>query len=217
MPTLGAPELIIILVIIILIFGVGKLPEVGQALGKSMREFRGAAEGGDDTDTPSAPVKTAEVPRPAPAVEAPRTAPVAQVVEPPRPAPAVAATTAYTVVDGLGGRVSGQPSAYTAMVFMLDALFLNTYALATRGPGVYGQVLPWWRTGLAGAVLSAAAYWIAIWAMSHAHIAAVAALRETSILFVILMSARLLKETVTRHRFAGATLIVAGAILLRLA
>lgn len=124
---------------------------------------------------------------------------------------------AYTVVDGLGGRVSGEPSSYTAMVFILDSLFLNAYALATRGPSVYGQVLPWWRTGLAGAALSAAAYWIAIWAMSHAHIAAVAALRETSILFVIAMSARVLKEAITRHRVAGAALIVAGAILLRLA
>jgi sec-independent protein translocase protein TatA len=48
MPTLGAPELIIILVIIVLIFGVGKLPEVGQALGKGIREFRGAADGTEE-------------------------------------------------------------------------------------------------------------------------------------------------------------------------
>src|SRR4029078_9977521 len=60
MPTLGAPELIIILVIIILIFGVGKLPEVGQALGKGIREFRGAADADEDDepqpeDKPAAP------------------------------------------------------------------------------------------------------------------------------------------------------------------
>ena len=57
MPTLGAPELIIILVIIILIFGVGKLPEVGQALGKGIREFRGAADGADDDEPPAAPAR----------------------------------------------------------------------------------------------------------------------------------------------------------------
>jgi sec-independent protein translocase protein TatA len=93
MPTLGAPELIIILVIIILIFGVGKLPEVGQALGKGIREFRGAAENGEDDEVaptkPAAPAAPApapvavEAPRPAPTVEAPRqpvvTAPVATV------------------------------------------------------------------------------------------------------------------------------------------
>jgi len=97
MPTLGAPELIIILVIIILIFGVGKLPEVGQALGKGIREFRGAAENGEDEpETPAKPAAPAPV-----AVEAPRPAPV--VVEAPRPAPAPVQTiapAAYTVVSG---------------------------------------------------------------------------------------------------------------------
>jgi len=97
MPTLGAPELIIILVIIILIFGVGKLPEVGQALGKGIREFRGAAENGEDDEVaptkPAAPAAPApspvavEAPRPAPSVEAPRqpvvTAPVATVTTQP--------------------------------------------------------------------------------------------------------------------------------------
>ncbi len=53
--------------------------------------------------------------------------------------------------------------------------------------------------------------------MTHAPISAVAALRETSILFVIVMSARVFKETVTVARIGGAALIVAGAVVLRLA
>lgn len=44
MPHLGAPELIIILVIVIIIFGAGKLPEIGGALGKGIREFRAATK-----------------------------------------------------------------------------------------------------------------------------------------------------------------------------
>lgn len=47
MPHLGATELIIILVIVILIFGVGKLPELGGALGRGIREFRQASAGSD--------------------------------------------------------------------------------------------------------------------------------------------------------------------------
>src|SRR5215208_2526990 len=89
MPTLGAPELIIILVIIILIFGVGKLPEVGQALGKGIREFRGAADGGEDDE--NAPTKAAAPAAPAPApvaVDAPR---ASSAVEAPRPSSAVEA------------------------------------------------------------------------------------------------------------------------------
>jgi sec-independent protein translocase protein TatA len=49
MPTLGAPELILILVIVLVIFGAGKLPQIGGALGKSIREFRNAAETKDET------------------------------------------------------------------------------------------------------------------------------------------------------------------------
>jgi serine/threonine protein kinase/LysM repeat protein len=111
MPTLGAPELIIILVII-LIFGVGKRLDVRQALGNGIREVRGAVEGADTDDakieTPRpAPAQPAvEAPKPAAAVEAPRQ-PVAQpaAVEPqpagrPAAGPAAVPTVAYTVASG---------------------------------------------------------------------------------------------------------------------
>src|SRR3712207_3546764 len=95
MPALGAPELIIILVIIILIFGVGKLPEVGQALGKGIREFRGAAESDDDkkdeAPKPAAPV--VEAPRPVAAVEAPQPQPVTVAASEPRPVTVAPPTT----------------------------------------------------------------------------------------------------------------------------
>ncbi len=42
MPHIGLPELLIVLVIVVLIFGVGKLSDLGGALGKSIREFRDA-------------------------------------------------------------------------------------------------------------------------------------------------------------------------------
>lgn len=48
MPNLGVPELLIILLLVIIIFGVGKLPEIGGALGKGIREFRRSTEGLDE-------------------------------------------------------------------------------------------------------------------------------------------------------------------------
>lgn len=48
MPHLGPLELAIILVIVIMIFGVGKLPEVGSAIGKAIRGFRQASSGVED-------------------------------------------------------------------------------------------------------------------------------------------------------------------------
>ncbi len=47
----GIPELIVILVIVMLLFGVGRLPEIGGALGKSVRNFK--EEMRDDSEKPS--------------------------------------------------------------------------------------------------------------------------------------------------------------------
>jgi len=87
MPNIGPVELVIILVIALLVIGPGKLPDVGSALGKSIREFRKAATDVQESvklDAPIAPMTPAQpaVPAPAPAA----------VVAPPQPAPpAVAA------------------------------------------------------------------------------------------------------------------------------
>ena len=46
----GMPELIIILVIVMVVFGAGRLPEIGNALGKSIRNFKKATEGKDEIE-----------------------------------------------------------------------------------------------------------------------------------------------------------------------
>jgi drug/metabolite transporter (DMT)-like permease len=63
--------------------------------------------------------------------------------------------------------------------------------------------------------LSLGAYWIALWAMTQAPIGAVAALRETSILFALFIANVFLKEPFTFYRGIAASLIVAGAVALR--
>jgi drug/metabolite transporter (DMT)-like permease len=68
---------------------------------------------------------------------------------------------------------------------------------------------------LIGGMASVAAYLIALWAMTQAPIAAVAALRETSVIFAALIGAWLLKEPLGRQRLAGACLVVLGIALLR--
>ncbi len=45
---IGAPELIVILVIALIVFGPGKLPEIGSALGKGIRDFKKSFDGTDD-------------------------------------------------------------------------------------------------------------------------------------------------------------------------
>jgi sec-independent protein translocase protein TatA len=55
---IGAPELILILIIVLVVFGAGRLPQVFSSLGKGVREFRDAAEGHDNTGTPTAGAPT---------------------------------------------------------------------------------------------------------------------------------------------------------------
>lgn len=59
-------------------------------------------------------------------------------------------------------------------------------------------------------------YWIAIWAFTVAPIALVAALRETSVLFVMLIAVVLIGERAGAWRWAAAALIVGGIVLMRL-
>lgn len=57
---IGLPELLIILVIVLLIFGAGKLPQIGGALGKSIREFKKAKDGEDEPGDKATVTSTAE-------------------------------------------------------------------------------------------------------------------------------------------------------------
>jgi len=60
----GAPELIVILVVALLIFGPGKLPEIGGALGRGIRDFRKALESkGGDEHTPTAEIPPSDPPK----------------------------------------------------------------------------------------------------------------------------------------------------------
>jgi drug/metabolite transporter (DMT)-like permease len=69
---------------------------------------------------------------------------------------------------------------------------------------------------LVGAVASLGSYGIALWAMTRAPVATVAALRETSVLFAALLGSWLLKEVFTLRRALGTAAIVAGVMALRL-
>ena len=73
-----------------------------------------------------------------------------------------------------------------------------------------------WKEGLIGGTLSLASYAIAIWAMTVAPIALVAALRETSVLFAAAIAVIVLKEPLQRPRIIAAVMIVAGLVLIRL-
>ena len=75
---------------------------------------------------------------------------------------------------------------------------------------------PHWSIGLAGGAHAVGSYGIAIWAMTVAPIAIVAALRETSVLFGAVIAVVFLKEPLRAARIVAAVMIVAGLALIRL-
>ena len=123
---------------------------------------------------------------------------------------------AYSVVDGVGARLSGSASAYTVMLFVGIGPVMLIYALARRGHEVIAAMGQSWGIGLAGGGLQLGSYGIAIWAMTVAPIAIVAALRESSVLFGAVIAVVFLKEPLRAGRVAAALMIVAGLALIRL-
>jgi sec-independent protein translocase protein TatA len=57
---LGWPEILLILAIVLIFFGVGKLPQVGESIGKAMRSFKKAQEGVDEEEEKQATVKSSD-------------------------------------------------------------------------------------------------------------------------------------------------------------
>jgi drug/metabolite transporter (DMT)-like permease len=120
---------------------------------------------------------------------------------------------AYSVVDGVGARHAGSANAYSVALFVGIGPIMAIYALIRRRPEVIAAMGRHWGLGLAGGTLQLGAYGIAIWAMTVAPIAIVAALRETSVLFGALIAIVFLKEPLRASRVAAALIIVAGLTL----
>lgn len=129
---------------------------------------------------------------------------------------AATATAGYTLVDGIGARISGEPWAYVGWLLALSAVFYVPAITALKGRGVIRATSDEWRRGIFPAAASLAAYGIVVWAMTQAPIALVAALRETSILFAVLIGWLIFGERMNAGKATAATLIVAGVVLTRL-
>ncbi len=123
---------------------------------------------------------------------------------------------AYSVVDGIGGRLAVEPNAYSAWLFAGIAVVMVPYAVWRDGRDVVPAMQTYWLRGLGGGALQFLSYGIAIWAMTLAPIAIVASLRETSVLFGAVIAVVVLKEPLRAMRVAAALLIVCGLMLIRI-
>lgn len=125
-------------------------------------------------------------------------------------------TASYTIVDGIGARVALSPSGFILWMVIGDAIGMLIYGWILRGPAALTASISAWRIGIAAGAMSLGSYWIAVWAFAHAPIALVAALRETSVLFAVLLAVIFLGERATAWRFAASAAILSGVFAIRL-
>lgn len=126
----------------------------------------------------------------------------------------------YTVIDGIGVRRSGgEALSYTAWVFMFYWLMPVSF-IAMRG--LDALIAPVRTEPLAvgssmvGGLVSLAAYGIVIWALQSGAMGTVSALRETSVVFAVLIGRMFLRETVDAKRWVACVIVAAGAVCLGL-
>ena len=122
----------------------------------------------------------------------------------------------YTLVDGAGARASGNAASYVLWLTFVEGVVFLTWIRVHRGSPAIAYVSVQWRRGLICGLCSVTAYAIVLWAMTRAPVAAVAALRETSVLFAALIGAVWLKEGFGGARIAGAVSVVLGVAALKL-
>jgi drug/metabolite transporter (DMT)-like permease len=123
----------------------------------------------------------------------------------------------YTINDGVGVRLSGSAAGYTMWLCIAAAIPLAGRELAVRPAVFRAYVARNWHLGLIGGAGTLVSYGLALWAMTQAPVAVVAALRETAIVFATGIAAFVLHERITAPRLAAIALIGAGAAILRLA
>jgi drug/metabolite transporter (DMT)-like permease len=126
----------------------------------------------------------------------------------------------YTVIDGIGVRLSGgEALAYTAWMFLfywlMPVLFVATRGLAALWSPVRATPMAV-GSSLVGGLVSIAAYGIVIWALQSGAMGAVSALRETSVVFAVLIGRVFLRETVSGKRWLACVIVAGGAVCLGL-
>lgn len=127
------------------------------------------------------------------------------------------ATATYSILDGIGARLAGDAVYFVGWMFFLDGIFFGAISGAVIGLSAYKAPARVWLRGALAAAISLAAYGIVVWAMTQAPIALVTALRETSILFAVLIGWLWFGERMDTGKAVAAIAILAGIAMTRLA
>ncbi|CDL84566.1 DMT family transporter [Xenorhabdus szentirmaii] len=125
-------------------------------------------------------------------------------------------TACYTLSDGVGSRISENALTYIFWMFAINGWLMGVIMYSKYRNTIGKSIRQYWKQGVLGGLMQLLSYGIVIWAMSHAPIVLVATLRETSVLFAMLLSVVILREPFNKMRLLACVVIVAGIIGMKL-
>ncbi|MEE9332958.1 MAG: EamA family transporter [Granulosicoccaceae bacterium] len=121
----------------------------------------------------------------------------------------------YTVIDGMGVRLAGDPASYIVWLFMLEVVPIGTWLLLTQRKAWFSYMQESKVNMLFGGFASNAAYGLVIYAMSLGALAIVSSLRETSVIFAALIGTLFLREPFGRQRVFATLFVALGIIIMK--
>jgi drug/metabolite transporter (DMT)-like permease len=124
-------------------------------------------------------------------------------------------TAGYTVVDGAGARATGDALSYIIWLNVVNGIPIIAIALVFRRAQLRNGVPRTWRFGSISGIVSLLSYWIILWAGTQAPLALVAALRESSMIFALILGVVFLGEKIDLRRVASVFTTMAGTAMLK--
>jgi drug/metabolite transporter (DMT)-like permease len=122
----------------------------------------------------------------------------------------------YTIVDGLGARAAGNPHDYMVWLSLITSIVIVACAHVLQRGQRQPVGRPTLQAGIAAGIMSYGSSWMVIWALTIAPIALVSALRETAIVFAVIIGVVVLKEQLSLSRLAAIATTLAGTTVLKL-
>lgn len=120
------------------------------------------------------------------------------------------AVAGYSVIDAYGTRLHGDWAGFTAWLILLDSLGFLAFSRMTQGPAFWTALNAMRGRILASGCFGIASFTVFLWALSRNPVGPVSAIRETSVLFAMLIGAVVYREPMSPQRAVGGLLIVAG-------
>ena len=122
----------------------------------------------------------------------------------------------YTLIDGIGVRLSGNPASYIGWLFILSPLPIASIAMLRRRGDAIVYIRKNWKLAVLGGGLNLGSYGLSIWALNLAAMAHVSAMRETSVIIAALIGTQLLGESFGKRRILAAMVVAIGVVLITL-